>query len=100
MTKKIAYDIMKAYDFDAFDDSIYMQYENRLKDTNYHLELNVFSEEVFSGHIEFYKKNNFFKNHYPMGNGYVKHKNGCTILKVDNVRYVILNGVVIHQKEI
>lgn len=100
MTKKIAYDIMKAYDFDAFSDNVFMQYENRLKDTNYHMELNVFSEEYMNGSIEFYKKNEFFKNSYPFAIGWATYKKGCTILKVDGTRYVILNGVIIHQKEI
>lgn len=100
MTKKIAYDIMKAYNFDAFSDNVFMQYENKLRDTNYHIELNVFSEDWLNGSIEFYKKNNFFQKNNPFAIGWATFKNGCTILKVDGTRYVILNGVVIHQKEI
>lgn len=100
MTKKIAHDIMKAYDFDAFSDNVFMQYKNKLNDTNYHLEFNVFSEDWLNGSIEFYKKNNFFKKNRNLKTGWATFKNGCTILKVDSTCYVILNGVLIHQKEI
>ncbi|QDF14401.1 hypothetical protein [Staphylococcus phage PMBT8] len=33
----------------------------KLRDTNYHIELNVFSEEHMNGSIEFYKKNDFLE---------------------------------------
>lgn len=72
----------------------------KLRNTNYHIELNVFSEEHMNGSIEFYKKNDFFRKNNHFGIGWATFKNGCTILKVDSTRYVILNGVVIHQKEI